>query len=343
MKIAIGPIFTEHGGVSEHIRSIHKYSIHKPKIVPNKITRRYIGKSIKKQNIYMNNSFKTYMKLFQVMHSHAHPNFTRNCQKISKKVNWVHTYHTMYFDEDYTNGCEPWQNKINKTLTNVASKADIKISVSKWFQEYLLNAHSIDSIHIPNGVDVDICNNASSERFIKKYQQNNFILYIGYLKSEKNPKSFIDLAKHIPDKKFIMIGDGFERKTLETKLNIRLPDNLISFPPMIHSDVLDALAACDVYVMTSKREGLPTTLLEAMAMAKPVVAPAHYGCKEVIQDETYGFLYEPDSVEDLVEKTYRALESKNQGQRAKVRVQEQYDWKVIIKEIDSAYNQLLNL
>ena len=104
-----------------------------------------------------------------------------------------------------------------------------------------------------------------------------------------------------------------------------------------HEDPLDPISACKVFVMTSKREGIPTDLLEAMGMGKPAVAPAHSGCKEVMHSNDQGFLYEPDSLDDLVEQTREALVSEHTGERARERVSRNYDWKVLAKKIDLVY------
>jgi glycosyltransferase involved in cell wall biosynthesis len=93
--------------------------------------------------------------------------------------------------------------------------------------------------------------------------------------------------------------------------------------------------------MTSKREGVPTALLEAMYMGKPVVVPAHSGCKEVVVSDEYGFLYEPNSLSDLVEQTRQALVSTHIGERARKRVSQQYDWKILAKSIDLVYERTI--
>ena len=106
---------------------------------------------------------------------------------------------------------------------------------------------------------------------------------------------------------------------------------------MKHEDVLDAMSACKVFVMTSKREGIPTALMEAMGMGKVVVVPSHSGCQEVVQSTKYGFLYEPDSLDDLIEQTKLALFAKNIGENARKKVSKCYDWKVLAKKIDIVY------
>lgn len=65
------------------------------------------------------------------------------------------------------------------------------------------------------------------------------------------------------------------------------------------TDVEKYLAACDVFVLPSYREGMPRALLEAMSIELPVVATAIRGCREIIEDRRNGLLYPPGDVDKL--------------------------------------------
>jgi len=355
-------VFDEFGGVSQHILGIQKFSCHKVTVVPSKSARLVLSKAARVGNILVGIKFagldlrkigrtryqrltkiflnKIHLNSYDVVHSHVDPWFTNLC--LSSRTNtckWVHTYHTLYFEEDYPNGLQTWQEEINRALIGVASKAHIRISVSKWLHDYLSEAHSIQTEIIPNGVDLESCDNASPDRFRKKYRLfGDFVLFIGYMQPIKNPRLFVELAAQIPEVKFVIIGRNLDEINLRKEYRVSIPRNLALQGEMKHRDVLDAMSACKVYVSTSKREGIPTALLEAMGMSKPVVVPANSGCKEVVHSNDYGFLYEPDSLEDLVEQTRQALISKHVGGRARERVLQNYDWKILAKRIDSLYD-----
>ena len=104
-----------------------------------------------------------------------------------------------------------------------------------------------------------------------------------------------------------------------------------------HEDTLNAMAACKIYVSTSKREGFPTALLEAMSFEKPTIAPNVIGCNEIITHKKNGFLYQPSDIEDLKSTIYKAIESKNIGLKGKKHVTCNYTWKKLIKKIDTIY------
>ena len=61
-------------------------------------------------------------------------------------------------------------------------------------------------------------------------------------------------------------------------------------------------AAADVVVLTSHSEGVPVTLMEAMAMERLVIAPRISGIPELVTDGENGFLYDPNSMDDFLDK-----------------------------------------
>jgi glycosyltransferase involved in cell wall biosynthesis len=59
---------------------------------------------------------------------------------------------------------------------------------------------------------------------------------------------------------------------------------------------------CDLVVLTSRSEGIPLVLMEAMAHGKTVLAPAITGIPELVKDGETGFLYRAGSLEDFTAK-----------------------------------------
>ncbi len=338
LKVAIGPVFDEYGGVSQHIFGIKKFSSHKIAEVPSKFVRTFLNKNGRVTWLYRKFINKVGLGRYDIVHSHVDPWFTNLCLlSRTNTCKWVHTYHTLYFEQDYSNGLNVGQKEINKTLIKIASKADVKISISKWLHDYLLREYSIQTKIITNVIDLDECEKANPERFIKKYNLSDFVLYIGNLQSVKNPKLFVELAKQMPKIKFAMIGRNLDEIHLDKEYKVLIPENLTLLNEIKHEDAIDAISACKAFVMTSKREGIPTVLLEAMAMRKPVVVPNHSGCKEVVCNNDYGFLYKANILDDLIDKTKHAIDSKNIGEKARERISKEYNWKIIIKKIDSIY------
>lgn len=112
----------------------------------------------------------------------------------------------------------------------------------------------------------------------------------------KGYDTFLHAAKEIlasaPEAAFLLAGDGpvFEEiKALATRLGI---SDRIVFPGF-REDVVDVLNCLDIFVISSYHEGIPTVLLEAMALGKPVVSTAVGGIIEVIDSGVTGLLVEP--------------------------------------------------
>src|SRR5438270_2138982 len=101
--------------------------------------------------------------------------------------------------------------------------------------------------------------------------------------------------------------------------------NEVEFCRNIGRDRLRTLyGQADVVVLTSHSEGIPQTLMEAMAMERVVLAPAITGIPELIADSQAGFLYQQNSLPDFLDKLLGiAAETplKHIGQKAREHVQ----------------------
>ncbi len=109
-------------------------------------------------------------------------------------------------------------------------------------------------------------------------------------------------------------------------------------------DVRPYVAAADCIVLPSYREGLPRSLLEAGAMAKPSIATDVPGCRTVIRPGMNGLLCEARSGDDLARamRDFIALspaERAAMGERARAIVETEYDERVVIERIVAAVDR----
>jgi len=116
---------------------------------------------------------------------------------------------------------------------------------------------------------------------------------IGALVAHKGQRHFIDAAalvvRDVPDARFVILGEGELRDTLEHQVkHLHLERHV--FLPGFRPDVLALLKGFDVFVMSSEAEGLGTSILDAMACAKPVVGTNAGGIPEVVEHEVTGFV-----------------------------------------------------
>lgn len=335
--ILIGPNFARYGGVRHHIHALQKYSSQKVGLVPDDTVLCFLRASDDIADF--KEWFETlHFQALRAVHSHVDPWFIQTCRNMqSKRIRWVHTFHLLYFPEHYRNTMPSWQAEINNALLTVARFADVRISVARWLQEHLASNHGLQTIYLPNPVDVEHCNKADAGRFAGAIQSERFVLYVGRNDPVKNPADFVRLAASLPALHFVMIGQGLTPETLKSEWQVEVPPNLLVYGPARRDQVQDAIAACAAVIVTSKREGLPTLVLEAMALCKSIVVPDEAGCMEAIGGGEFGHIYRQGDLGGLAEKTLAALADRQRGQRARERVLAEYDWRVVAPKLDALY------
>ena len=105
----------------------------------------------------------------------------------------------------------------------------------------------------------------------------------------KNMHEAYAVAKALPECLFVWVGDGDDRGELERNARSDKLENLRFLGRQ--DDPSPYLAAADIYLSTSRWEGLPLAVLEAMAMGRPVVASNVAGHREVVGESGAGLLY----------------------------------------------------
>jgi len=131
------------------------------------------------------------------------------------------------------------------------------------------------------------------------------MLAVGRLHSVKDHAFLMQacrlLKNHDIDFACEIAGDGPERASLKTLIDDLDLQGEVRLLGHLSGQQLDArYAAADLVVLTSRSEGIPLVLMEAMARGKPVLAPAITGIPELVLDGQNGFLYHPGSLEDFV-------------------------------------------
>lgn len=109
----------------------------------------------------------------------------------------------------------------------------------------------------------------------------------------------------------------------------------------VRADVGDLLAACDVFVMPSRWEGLPLAVLEAMHSGRPVVATRCNGIPEAITDGSTGLLVNPGDVNGLFANLMRLCEDAVLTERLTVQAISEAERRFSIRAMTDAYEQLL--
>ncbi len=159
-------------------------------------------------------------------------------------------------------------------------------------------------------------------------------LLIARLLGDKGVREYAEAAKLIlaryPDVKFGLAGwiDGNPDAISQSELDDWIADNRLYFYGQL-SDVRPAIRACSVYVLPSYREGTPRTVLEAMAIGRPIITTDAPGCRETVVDAHNGFLVPIKSVEALASAMQKFIENPDlipiMGARSRQIAEEKYD------------------
>ena len=150
------------------------------------------------------------------------------------------------------------------------------------------------------GIDVDKFKNITIDKTAKKAKLNIaddkiVLLSVGELNTNKNHETVIRAIKGIENVNYLVAGEGDLHQYLEEVIKeLDLTDRvkLLGF----RNDILELCSLADVFVFPSIREGLPVSVMEAMASSLPCVVTKIRGNTDLI-DENGGAFFEPCDVE----------------------------------------------
>jgi glycosyltransferase involved in cell wall biosynthesis len=110
----------------------------------------------------------------------------------------------------------------------------------------------------------------------------------------------------------LIAGEGPQRRALEKLIrDLSLREEVMLLGHLSRQQLDAHYAICDLVVLTSRSEGIPLTLMEAMAHGRTVLAPAITGIPELVADGKTGFLYRAGSLEDFVSRVEMIRDSKS--------------------------------
>lgn len=215
---------------------------------------------------------------------------------------------------------------------------------------------------IGNGIDLHKFNPANikqedKENLLKELglEQARYIVgIIGRLVREKGFMEFFTAAslvlKRHPETYFLVIGDALVSDYDASKAEIYQHIEQLGIKEHVRftgfrSDIPQLLSLMDVYTLPSYREGMPRSIIEAMAMAKPVVATNIRGCREEILDGETGFLVPVGDAKALADAILRLVENPElaaeMGKRGQERALKLYDEQQVLQRQLEVYKKLI--
>jgi L-malate glycosyltransferase len=170
---------------------------------------------------------------------------------------------------------------------------------------------------------------------------------VAALVPHKGQRHLIEAAalvlKKVPDARFVIAGEGELRESLERQIREHHLEKhvfLVGFRP----DVLSVHKAFDLFVMSSVTEGLGTSLLDAMACGKPIVATTAGGMPEVVKDGETGLLVPPRDHEAMANAIVNLLTDEHtrraMGAAGEARVREHFSAERMVQDTLAVYRRV---
>lgn len=172
---------------------------------------------------------------------------------------------------------------------------------------------------------------------------------LGRLSAEKNLELFLRMASRVASNdpgmrtRFLVVGDGPVRSelgALSTRLEL---DGRVLFAGE-QADVPAAMAAMDLFVLTSDTEGMPNAVMEAMASSLPVVATRVGGTPELVEDGLTGRLVPRGDLETLCERVVSLLEDAatrgRMGEAGREKMAREYSVAAMVSATSRLYDEV---
>ncbi|WP_071120025.1 glycosyltransferase family 4 protein [Romboutsia timonensis] len=284
----------------------------------------------------------------------------RIAAKFAKVPNIIYTAHGFYFHENM----KPLVYKIFLNIEKFIARwaTDFIFTQSEEDAQTALKNKFIDTdkiIAIGNGVDVcgkfnprninkDEINDLYKELGLKK--GDKIVSFIGRLVKEKGIFDLLDSYKYIRnDVKFLIIGDIAQGdRDIETieKINRYKENKNIIFTGN-RTDIHNLLYISDIFCLPSYREGMPRSIIEAMAIECAVIATNIRGSREEVINGKTGYLVNLNSPKEIANKIDEIFNNESLLNSMKLegrkRAEQIYDEDVVVRKQLDVFKSLLNI
>lgn len=215
-------------------------------------------------------------------------------------ITWIHnncnTYFNNYF-KDY-----------QKELKDALAKSSYVVTLTKSDEEEYGKLCKINNtITIYNPITI----NPNNKSNLKKKE----ILFVARLvKEHKGLEYLVEIAKKIKGSEWIIrvVGDGIDRLWLEEQIFENNLDDILILQGSVKENIEDYYRNASIFISTSKWEGLPLVMIEAISSGLPIISFNHSGAREILGDNKYGILVEMGHIDSFYEKLQVLMSSETQ-------------------------------
>lgn len=302
---------------------------------------------------------------FQVVHVHTPvaAALGRIAAKLAGVPVIIYTAHGFYFHEDM----RPWVRRVVIWIERFLGRhfTDWIFTQSREDFDTALAERMVCNQHVSwigNGTDPQRFSNITGSTDLKclkcslGFGENDRIVgFIGRLVQEKGIGELLlamrAVVQEIPEAKLLVVGDTLStdrdrraKKEIQRLLDENDLANVVRFTGH-REDVPQLLALMDVFVLPSHREGMPRSIIEAMAAGKPVVATNIRGCREEVIHGVTGFLVplrNPSALANAILQILRNLElARKMGEAGRQRAITEFDERFVLERQIQIYRKLI--
>ena len=213
---------------------------------------------------------------------------------------------------------------------------------------------------VPNGMDAEHFARSPSEDElvairvkIGKKKVETWLIHTGRLVHKNALDVVIRALPLLPDSvHFFMLGDGTDKPALSKlaeELGVSTHTHFHPYVPL--AEIPLYLKSCDIFIRSSRSEGMGNSFIEAMAAGLPVIATQEGGIADFLFDakrnpdkETTGWAVDKDSPEQIAEAVQDILAHPEQVARVKATAKkmafEKYDWNLIAQKMQTAFDRM---
>lgn len=298
-------------------------------------------------------------KHIDILHAHGHHYFlTWRAIEAAKSLGIpsVLTLHGLYALHPTDTVAQIIEEAFNRTifkyqLNNVAAIIGLTPRITNYAKRYCTS--SKDFFTIPNGVDLQLfkTNRKNRDSYRKKYgiaSETIVVLFRGRLATIKGVLELAEAAKLVimKNKKilFLFVGEGPLAEELARTLSpIRNNSKIIGWTPT--DEIHELYLASDIFVLPSKSEALPLTILEAMAARLHIIATPVGGIPEVLQNYPFKTIINqatPSKICATILSVIAVLGKSFTGQTSESSYMSSFDWGKIAASVESVYQKVIN-
>jgi len=249
--------------------------------------------------------------------------FLSKCVKNSRAASLVST-------------CEAYFHSLLKSYSMV----DMFICPSNFYRNKFIEFGIPENktIHIPNFIDV--------YKYDPSYDNEDYFMYFGRLSEEKGLKTLLKAMKSVKRSKLVIVGTGPIELEMANLIRIYNLDNVEMVGFKNGNELLDIIKNSMFSIIPSEwYENGPLSVLEAMAMGKPVIGADIGGIPELIDNKNTGLVFETGNEESLSEKINFLLDNPKvaveMGVNSRKKVEAEYNQSEHYNRILQLYSSVL--